>query len=421
MKVLVVGSGGREHALVWKLSQSSKIDKIYCARGNAGIAQLAECVDISPENINGLCKFAKEHSIDLTIVGPELPLSMGIVDLFRQNDLLIFGPTKNAAQIESSKSFAKNLMKKYGIPTAKFNIFGERSNAKQFARNCKFPIVVKFDGLAGGKGVFICENFEQAQNAIDSCFINSHPSVIIEEFINGRELTYQVITDGYTAIPLPSSQDYKKSEDGNGGLNTGGMGAIAPVPFLDNNLEEKIMHTIVLPIIQAMQEEGAPFTGTLYTGLMIDKFNNPYVIEFNSRFGDPETQAIMPLIEEDLFDILYSAASGALSDDYEFFKTSQNHSMTLVLASIGYPRRFKKGFEITGLDKIDNDNIVIFHSGTTLSKEGKLITNGGRVLSINATALNLNRAHDYAYESNNFINYRNKKYRKDIARFYVKK
>lgn len=421
MKVLVIGSGGREHALVWKLAQSKRVSKIYCAPGNAGIESLAECVDIKPEDISSLCRFAKVNNIDLTIVGPEMPLALGIVELFRTEGLLIFGPTKEAARIESSKSFAKELMSKYRIPTAKYKIFQERSDAKQFARSAKYPLVVKFDGLAGGKGVFICEKFEQAQKAIDNCFTSSHKAVIIEEYLQGRELTFQVITDGYTAIPLPSSQDYKKSQDGNAGLNTGGMGSISPVPFLDEAMEHKIMTTIIMPVLEAMDNEGHPFSGTLYAGLMIDKHNNPYVIEFNCRFGDPETQAILPLLEEDLFDILYSTATGALSDEYEYFHISKNHSVNIVLVSSGYPRSFKKGFVINGLDEIEDDNVNVFHAGTAFSEQGEYITDGGRVLCINGVALNLARAHEHAYETVKFINFKNLKYRKDIAKFYIKK
>ncbi|OGH96649.1 MAG: phosphoribosylamine--glycine ligase [Candidatus Melainabacteria bacterium RIFOXYA12_FULL_32_12] len=420
MKVLVVGSGGREHTLVWKLKQSKKVSQIFCAPGNAGIRKLAQCVDIRVDDINGLCQFAKDNNIDLTVVGPELPLSLGIVDTFKKNSLLIYGPTQAAARIESSKSYAKKLMHKYKVPTAAFAVFDKETQAIDHARKSKYPLVVKYDGLASGKGVFICETFEQARKVIEGCFENLYKAVVIEEFLVGREVSFQVITDGYNAIPLSPAQDFKKAYDGNTGSNTGGMGAYAPVDFVDTKLEQKIAEKVIFPIIDGLNNEGTPFAGTLYAGLMVDEKNDPYVIEFNARFGDPETQVILPLLEDDLFQILYSAATGALSDDYETFNISDSHAITVVIASGGYPGNFKKGYPIEGLENIDDDDLIVFHSGTTMNQYGEVVTNGGRVLTVTATASTLHRAYDRVYESIDLIKFKDMRYRKDIAKSQVK-
>lgn len=419
MKVLVIGSGGREHALVWKLAQSKKVSQIFCAPGNAGIRKLAQCVDIRSEDINALCQFAKENEIDLTVVGPEAPLSMGIVDVFRKNNLTIYGPTQTAAKIESSKSFAKKLMHKYKIPTAAFAVFDKESQAIDHARKSKYPLVVKYDGLASGKGVFICETFEHARKAIETSFESLYKSVVIEEFLTGREVSFQVITDGYNAIPLSPAQDFKKAYDGNTGPNTGGMGAYSPVSFIDEALEAKIAERIIFPMLDALNNEGASFVGTLYAGLMVDEKNDPYVIEFNARFGDPETQVILPLLEEDLFDILYSASTGALGDDYEVFNLSDSSAITVVLASGGYPGSVKKGYPIEGLDSIDDDDLIVFHSGTAMNNYAEVVTNGGRVLAVTAIASTLNRAYNRVYESINQISFKDMRYRKDIAKSQV--
>lgn len=423
MKVLIIGSGGREHAIAWKLAKSSKVTQIFCAPGNPGIKKLAQCVDIKIDDIDELCDFAKTNNIDLTVVGPELPLSLGIVDLFRKNNLLIFGPTKDAAKIETSKSHAKKLMSKYKIPTAPFAIFDKEEDAIAHAKNSKYPLVVKYDGLAAGKGVFICETFHQARKIIEVSFDNLSSAIVIEEFMEGKEVSFQVITDGFNAIPLPPAQDYKKIFDGNSGPNTGGMGAYAPVSFLDSKLEQKIAERIIFPVIDALNNEGTSFTGVLYAGLMIDKQNNPYVIEFNARFGDPEAQVILPLLEDDLFDILYSAATGALGDDYEEFNTNDNSAVCVVLASGGYPGPFKKGYEIEGLQFVDeeDDNTLIFHSGTIINKYGELVTNGGRVFAVTTTASTLHRAHDKAYDTADLISFKDIRYRKDIAKPAVEK
>lgn len=420
MKVLVVGSGGREHALVWKLKQSKKVTEIFCAPGNAGIKKLAQCVDIRIDDINGLCQFAQENQIDLTVVGSELPLSLGIVDSFKKNGLLIYGPTQAAARIESSKSYAKKMMHKYKIPTAAFAVFDKETQAVDHARKSKYPLVVKYDGLAAGKGVFICETFEQARKVIEGCFENLYKAVVIEEFLTGREVSFQVITDGYNAVPLSPAQDFKRAYDGNNGPNTGGMGAYAPADFVDKELEQKIATKVIFPMLDGLNNEGTPFVGTLYAGLMVNEKNDPYVIEFNARFGDPETQVILPLLDDDLFEILYSTAIGALGDDYESFKLSDDHAITVVLASGGYPGSYKKGYPIEGLENIDDEDLIAFHSGTTMNKYGETITNGGRVLTLTATASTLHRAFNKVYESIDIIQFKDMRYRKDIAKSQVK-
>ncbi len=421
MKVLVIGSGGREHALAWKLAQSSKVTEIFCAPGNAGISKIAQCVDIRIDNLNELLKFALENSIDLTVVGPELPLSLGITDLFQKNNLLIYGPSQAAARIESSKSFAKKLMHKYHIPTAEFAVFDKEGQALEYARKAQYPLVVKYDGLASGKGVFICETYDQARTAIETSFANLYKHVVIEKFLRGREVSFQVITDGYNAVPLPSAQDYKKAYDGNAGPNTGGMGSYAPVPFVDSELETKIAQKIIFPTIDALNAEKATFVGTLYAGLMIDENNEPYVIEFNARFGDPETQAVLPLIEDDLFTILYSAVTGALGDEYETLQIEDRYAVCVVLASGGYPGSFKKGYVIEGIEDAQDDDTIVFHSGTALNNYGETVSAGGRVLALTSLASTMHRAYDKVYESVEMINFQDMRYRKDIAKSQISK
>ncbi len=421
MKVLVIGSGGREHALVWKLAQSSKVTEIFCAPGNAGISKIAQCVDIRVDNLNELLKFALENSIDLTVVGPELPLSLGITDLFQKNNLLIYGPSQAAARIESSKSFAKKLMHKYHIPTAEFAVFDKEGQALEYARKAQYPLVVKYDGLASGKGVFICETYDQARTAIENSFANLYKHVVIEKFLRGREVSFQVITDGYNAVPIPSAQDYKKAYDGNAGPNTGGMGSYAPVPFVDSELEAKIAQKIIFPTIDALNTEKSTFVGTLYAGLMIDENNEPYVIEFNARFGDPETQAVLPLIEDDLFKVLYSAVTGALGDEYETLQIEDRYAVCVVLASGGYPGSFKKGYVIEGIEDAQDDDTIVFHSGTALNNYGETVSAGGRVLAVTSLASTIHRAYDKVYESVEIINFKDMRYRKDIAKSQISK
>jgi len=419
MKVLVIGSGGREHAIIWKLTQSKRVSRIFCASGNAGIRRFAECVNIKIDDIIGLCDFAKDNNIDLTVVGAELPLSLGIVDLFRQNNLLIFGPTKAAAKIETEKVYAKRLMRKYKVPTPHFAVFDSKSHAIGHAQKAQYPLVVKCGSLLAGKRVSICENFEQAKDSIENCFKNKCNAIIIEEFLVGRELTLSVITDGYTAIPLSSCINYIKALDKDGGLNTAGMGACAPANLIDYKLEQKIAHKIIYPIIDALSKDDAPYIGVLSAELMIDSQNEPHVLGFNSGIGDPAAQTILPLLQDDLFEIFYSTAIGGLSDDYEAFKISDDYAVSVILASGGYPAGFKKGYPIEGLEFVNDDDLLVFHSGTAINEYGELVNDGGRVLSLTAVASTLHRAYDRVYEAVDLIKFKDMKYRKDIAKALI--
>jgi len=419
MKVLVVGSGGKDHAIVCALAQSKKVNQIFCAPGNAGIKNLAECIDIKIDNIEGLCSFAKENNIDLTIVGAKLPLSMGIVDLFKKNNLLIFGPTQAATKIETSKSYAKKLFNKFRIPTAPYAIFDKEIQAIEYARKAKYPLVIKYDGHYASQGVFVCETFERAKRIIENCFENLYKAVVVEEFLTGKEISFHVITDGYNAVPLSTAQNYKKAFDGNAGPNTEGMGAYAPVSFVDATLEEKIAQEIIFPLIDAMTNEGISFTGILHANLLIDEKSNPYLLGVNLNIGDPEAQVILPLLEEDLFDIIYSAAIGAFADDYETFNLSDSYAVSVVLTSAGYPGPCKKGNPIEGLELIDDDDIFVFHSGTAKNKYAELITNEGRVFSVTALASTLHRAYDKVYDAIDLIEFKDMRYRKDIAKHYI--
>jgi len=419
MKVLVVGSGGKDHAIVWSLAQSKKVNQIFCAPGNAGISKLAECVDIKIDDIESLCTFARENNIDLTVVGAKLPLSLGIVDLFKKNNLLIFGPTQASTKIEASKSFAKKLFNKYRIPTAPYAIFDKELQAIEHVRKSKYPLVLKYDGPYARQSVFICETFEQSKRVIENCFENLYKSIVIEEFLTGKEISFHVITDGYNAVPLSTAQNYKKAFDGNAGPNTEGMGSYAPVSFIDSNLEEKIAQKIIFPLIDALTSEGISFTGILHANLLIDEKNNPYLLGVNSSIGDPEAQVILPLLEDDLFDIMYSAAIGAFADDYEYFNLSDSHAVSVVITSAGYPGPCKKGNPIEGLEFIDDDDVLVFHSGTAKNKYAELITNDGRVLSVTALASTLHRAYDKVYDAVDLIDFKDMRYRKDIAKYYI--
>ncbi len=388
MKVLVVGGGGREHALVWKISQSKSVEKIFCAPGNAGIAEIAEIVPIKSDDLNSLLKFALEHKIDLTIVGPELPLSLGIVDLFESNGLKIFGPRKNAAEIESSKVFAKNFMKKYGIPTANYETFtcDETEKAKKFILGLSPPIVIKADGLAGGKGVTICRNTEEALKTIDlyfskKIFGSAGEKIVIEEFLEGEEASVFAITDGDDFITLAPAQDYKRALDNDEGKNTGGMGSYAPTPIIDETTLEKIKTQIIKPTIQGLKNEGRKFKGCLYCGLMLTS-NGPKVLEFNCRFGDPETQVVLPLLEDDIIDVFLKSIDGGIKDlNYTVKKAT---SVCVVLASAGYPDDYEVDKEIHGLDEVkEMKDIILFHAGTK-KVNGKILTSGGRVIGVTA-------------------------------------
>lgn len=417
MKVLVVGGGGREHALIYKIAQSSLVEQIYCAPGNPGIAELAECVHIGAEEIDALCAFAQEEKIDLTVVGPEVPLTMGIVDTFQAAGLEIFGPNKAAAQIEGSKGFSKDLMVRYNIPTAAYRSFTEHTAAVAYIREQGAPIVVKADGLAAGKGVFVAMSEEQAITAVDNIMLDklfgsAGNSVVIEEFMEGEEASFFAFTDGKNILPLASSQDHKRVNDGDEGPNTGGMGAYSPAPVVTAELYDEIVETIVKPTIAGMAADGCPYSGILYVGLMI-KNGQPRVVEYNARFGDPEAQPLLMRMKSDIVPVLQACARGELQQD-----SIDWHDMSavcVVMASGGYPAHFAKGFAIKGLNAAAQmEDLMVFHAGTAL-KEGKIVNKGGRVLGVTGLGNTVKSAIDKAYAGVDKIRWDGVHFRKDIG------
>lgn len=417
MKVLVIGSGGREHALVWKISQSPKVDKIYCAPGNAGIAQQAECVAIKADDLDGLLAFAQQNQIDLTVVGPEVPLTMGIVDKFQEQGLKIFGPSGKAAEIEGSKTFAKDLMAKYNIPTAKYGAFTDAAEAKAFLDTVGLPCVVKADGLAAGKGVLICETKAEAEEAIadilvDNKFGSAGSRVVVEEFLTGQEVSMLAFTDGRTVVPMVSSQDHKRIWDGDKGLNTGGMGAYSPAPVYTAEIHEIVVPQVLEATVKAMEAEGRSFSGILYAGLMLTA-DGPKVLEFNARFGDPETQAVLPRLKSDLVDIFLAIIDGRLNEmDIQWHEEA---AVCVVMASGGYPETSEKGQVITGLAEAAATGAIVFHAGTK-ETDGNIVTNGGRVLGISALGNDIARAIANAYRGVEQIKFENMQYRTDIGK-----
>jgi phosphoribosylamine--glycine ligase len=421
MKMLVIGNGGREHTLIWKLVQSPKVSRIYCASGNAGIDELAEPVNIKADDITSLVEFAKENKIDFTVVGPEIPLSLGIVDEFEKSGLKIFGPSKYAAQLESSKVFAKEFMKRHSIPSAGFEKFGldEKEKALDYLSRSKYPVVIKADGLAAGKGVVICENENSAKETIVDFFDNkifgaAGENLVIEEFLTGQEASVFAICDGTNYLVLPPAQDHKKIFDGEKGKNTGGMGSFAPASkIVTHEVLDKIKKRIIEPVLKHMKDEGHELKGCLYCGLMIDKEGDPYVIEFNLRFGDPETQVVVPLVESDFLELLLASAEGNIKS-YKL-KTSNRYYCSIVLASNGYPDRYDTGKEILGLDGITED-CIIFHAGTKRKPDGSIVSSGGRVLNVvGFSDESLKEAIDAAYKNVNLIHFENKYFRTDIG------
>ncbi|MEX2490737.1 MAG: phosphoribosylamine--glycine ligase [Nitrospirales bacterium] len=416
MKLLVIGHGGREHALVWKLAQSRRVSKMYCAPGNAGIAQIAECVPIQVDDLSGLQAFAKDHAIDLTIVGPELPLSLGIADEFRKAKLRIFGPTRNAARIESSKSFAKELMVRENIPTAASRTFDAMDAAFIWLETCPMPIVVKADGLAQGKGVIICTTKLEAQEAVQSMlgdqrFGKAGARVVLEEFLEGEELTVMAFVDGRTVIPMIPAQDHKRIGEGDTGPNTGGMGAYAPAPLATPELQRRILEEVLHPAVMGLSRLGSPFYGVLYAGLMI-KEGKPFTLEFNARFGDPETQVVLPLLQTDLLDIIEAVVDHRL----EQVKVAWHHqaAVCVVLTSEGYPGSYPTGLPITGLPDQSSGSVVVFHAGTAQSEQA-VCTNGGRVLGVTALADTIRSAQQQAYTALAPIQFKGSYFRSDIA------
>ncbi len=417
MKILVIGGGGREHTLVWKISRSPLADKIYCAPGNPGIAQLAECVSIAVDDINDLADFAQAEGIGLTIVGPELPLTLGIADEFTKRGLEVFGVNKKAARLEGSKVFMKELLRKYNIPTAGYKVFEDPRAAKDFIRRKGAPLVVKADGLAAGKGVLLCFSVQEALDAVSEvmerkAFGDAGNQVIIEQYLEGEEISFLAFTDGKTVLPMVSAQDHKAVFDGDKGPNTGGMGAYSPAPLVDSRLYEKIMQRVMYPTVEALAAEGCDYRGVLYAGLMIIE-GDPYVLEFNARFGDPETQVILPRLETDLVPVFLAVSRAELAGVGLEWK--RESAVCVVLASGGYPGAYEKGRVISGLNAFDDkDNLLVFHAGTA-NREGSVVTSGGRVLGVTALAEELPQSINLAYEGVKQLNFEGMYYRRDIG------
>jgi len=417
MNILVVGSGGREHALIWKISQSKKVSKIYCAPGNGGINALAECVNIKATDINGMVEFAKLNKIDLTIVAPDDPLVLGMVDEFEKNGLRAFGPNKAAAIIEGSKVFSKDLMKKYNIPTAEYEVFDNSDSAIEYLKNKSYPIVIKAEGLALGKGVIIAQSFDEAKTAIydimdDKIFGTAGSRVVIEQFLTGPEVSVLAFTDGKTLVPMVSAQDHKRIFDDDKGANTGGMGAFSPSRLYEEKTAKYCYDNIFIPTMNAMNSENRKFKGVLYFGLIMTN-EGVFVIEYNCRFGDPETQVVLPRLESDIVDIFEAIIDERLAEVE--VKWDNGAAACVVMASGGYPSKYPTGYEIKGIDNANNtDNVIVFHSGTKL-ENGKLVTSGGRVLGVTATGENLDDAIKKAYDGVQKITFTDAHYRKDIG------
>ncbi|HEY8500855.1 MAG TPA: phosphoribosylamine--glycine ligase, partial [Clostridia bacterium] len=401
MNILVVGSGGREHAIIWKMAQSSRVSKIYCAPGNGGISELAECIPINVNNTAGIVEAAKQIKADLVVVAPDNPLADGMVNVLEDSGISAFGPRREAAVIEASKVFSKNLMRKYGIPTARYMAFDDSRQAKLYLKDIRYPAVVKADGLALGKGVIICNNTDEADEAVTNImeikqFGDSGSKVVVEEFLRGTEVSILAFTDGKTIVPMLSSQDHKRALDGDQGLNTGGMGTFAPSPVYTCDIEKICMDKIYLPTIDALNNEGRTFKGVLYFGLILTE-DGPMVLEYNARFGDPETQVLLPLLKNDLVDIFEAVIDGRLHDVKVEWK--DNACVCVIMASGGYPGEYRKGLKITGIDEALKDpNVFIFHAGTRKT-DGQYYTDGGRVIGVTACDINMEKARERAYNA----------------------
>ncbi|MCK5708895.1 MAG: phosphoribosylamine--glycine ligase [Deltaproteobacteria bacterium] len=422
MKVLVVGGGGREHALCWKISQSPNVKALFCAPGNIGISKHATCVDIKVTDIDSMVRFAKAEEIDLTIVGPEIPLSLGIVDRFQEENLNIFGPNKAAAEIESSKVYSKNLMKKYDIPTAFFSTFYDYEEAVNWVKEVKPPLVIKADGLAAGKGVIICHIEDEAVDVLDDImrskiFGDSGNQVVIEEFLQGEEVSFIAFTDGENVIPLESSQDHKALLDGDKGPNTGGMGAYSPAPIITPELHETIMNQVMIPTVRALKQEGREYKGILYAGLMIDG-TDIKVLEYNCRFGDPEAQPLLMRMRSDIVPLMNTISKGGVArGDIQWYDRA---SVCVVLASKGYPGDYKKGFQIDRIDDVNNmDGVLVFHSGTS-KDDSNIVANGGRVLGVTALGDSIPDAISAVYKAVNHIDCESLYFRTDIGKKALK-
>jgi len=418
MKVLIIGGGGREHAIAKKVAMSAKVDKLYCAPGNAGIAECATVVDIAVNNFNALADFAQQEGIELTIVGPDDPLVGGVVDVFEKRGLRVFGPRKNAAIIEGSKAFSKDLMKKYNIPSAAYETFDHPSKAIDYLKTISFPIVLKADGLALGKGVLICNSYEEAVSGVkqimeDKQFGSAGDRLVIEEFMTGREVSVLAFCDGTHVVPMTSAQDHKRAKDEDQGLNTGGMGTFSPSPFYTKEIDEFCRKTVYQPTMDAMKAEGREFIGILFVGLMLTK-DGPKVLEYNARFGDPETQVVLPRMKNDIVEVFEACIDGRLDEITLEFE--ENAAVCVILASEGYPEHYEKGLPITGLDAFKGrEDYFVFHAGTKKSGD-EIVTNGGRVLGVTATGSDLKEARKKAYEATDWITFANKYKRNDIGK-----
>jgi phosphoribosylamine--glycine ligase len=419
MDILVIGGGGREHAIVWALRKSPKAGTIYCAPGNAGIGQIAECVPIAVHEFDKLTVFAADKNVGLVVVGPDDPLADGIVDAFEAKNIPVFGPRKNAAEIEGSKTFMKDLLHKYGIPTASYEKFDNHEAALAYLNTQQAPIVIKADGLAAGKGVTVARTMEEARQALHDIMVakvfgESGAQVVIEQFLEGQEMSILSFVDGETVRPMPAAQDHKPIFDGDRGPNTGGMGTYSPLPHIDPAIVEKAIETIVKPTAKALVAEGRPFRGVLFAGLMIQPDGTPTTVEFNARFGDPETQVVLPRLKSDLLDIFLAAVNGKLADvDIEW---SDRAAVCVILASEGYPGSYPKGRPINGLEmSTDEEDAVVFHAGTALNEQGQYVTSGGRVLGVVGLGADIAEARQKAYEKAERITFEGKQNRTDIA------
>ena len=419
MKVLIVGSGGREHAIATAVAKSPRVDKIYCAPGNAGIASLAECVNIGAMEFDKLVAFAKENAIDFTIIGMDDPLVGGIVDVFEAESLKVFGPRKNAAILEGSKAFSKDLMKKYNIPTAAYENFTDPQEAIEYLKTAKMPIVLKADGLALGKGVLICNTLEEALAGVkeimeDKKFGTAGNTMVVEEFMTGREVSVLSFVDGKSIQIMSSAQDHKRAKDGDQGLNTGGMGTFSPSPFYTEEVDEFCKKYIYQATVDAMAAEGRPFTGVIFFGLMLTP-DGPKVLEYNARFGDPEAQVVLPRLKNDIIDVMEACVEGKL--DTLTLEFDEGANVCVILASDGYPLAYEKGLPISGLENFEGkEDYFCFHAGTKFDENGTIVTNGGRVLGITATGSNLKDARKKAYEATNWVQFDNKYMRNDIGK-----
>ncbi|MCB1529406.1 MAG: phosphoribosylamine--glycine ligase [Rhodospirillales bacterium] len=420
MKVLLVGGGGREDALAWRLAQSEKCETLYCAPGNAGICRYAKCTGIGAEDINSIVAFVKDKKIDFVVIGPEQPLVAGLADPIRGMGIPVFGPSRDAAILEGSKGFMKDLCKKYDIPTAAYGRFTDIEEAKNFIRAQKAPVVVKADGLAAGKGVIIAQTHEEAEKAAEdmlsgNSFGQAGHEVVIEEFLEGEELSFFALTDGETVLPFGSAQDHKRVGDGDTGPNTGGMGAYSPAHLMTRELHQKIMERIILPTVEGMKKEGRPYTGVLYAGLMIVE-GEPKLIEYNARFGDPETQALMVRLYNDLLDVLYAAAQGKLAEYEDKIEWSSMKALCVVMAANGYPGDYIKNTVIKGAEKVNiMERVKVFHAGTVRNEAGDIVNTGGRVLNIVASGETIEEAQKQAYEAIKRIDWPEGFYRHDIG------